>query len=259
MWLPAGTPRAVVVLVHGYAEHAGRYAHTGERLAREGYAVHAFDLRGHGRSDGDTALVKSFGQYLDDLRLFIRRVRGAHSGLPLFVLGHSMGGAIVTLYAAVDRPPVQGVLLSGAVLPQKRGPGVFGALVRLIGRLAPRLGIVSLDANAISRDPNVVADYVADPLVYHGKIQSGLMAAMVRAGSRIDRDSAAISMPLLIMHGGDDALANPDGSRRLHARVSSSDKTLRIYDGLHHEILNEPERDTVLDDIVAWLDARTGT
>jgi alpha-beta hydrolase superfamily lysophospholipase len=256
-WLPEATPRGHVAIVHGYAEHSGRYAHVGAALAARGYAVHALDLRGHGRSDGDRAIVRSFAEFLGDVRAFLSDVRRRADGSPLFLLGHSMGGAIVTLELAVDHPALAGALLSGAVLPSAGPPRVVTAIVGLVGRLLPRLPLVKLDAAHVSRDPDVVARYVDDPLVFHGRVRAGLIAAMGRAIRRIERDARSIALPVLIMHGADDKLASPEGSRLLYDRISSQDKTLTVYEGLHHEILNEPEQDRVIADIAAWLDART--
>jgi alpha-beta hydrolase superfamily lysophospholipase len=256
-WLPLDAPRATVILVHGYAEHTGRYDHVGAWLAERGYAVRGFDLRGHGLSDGPRALVRSFNEFLEDLREYLPRVTAEHVGTPIFLLGHSMGGGLTALWLAVDQPRVAGAMLSGPVAFSRGAVNPLGALFGWLGRIAPALPITSLDASAVSRDPGVVRRYEGDPLVYHGRVKAGLAAAMMRAARRTDRDAARIDVPLLLMHGGDDKLTSPDGSRRLHERVGSVDRTLRIYDGLYHEILNEPEREQVLEDIRTWLNART--
>lgn len=255
-WLPAGAPRAAIVLVHGYAEHSGRYAYAGAALARRGYAVHALDLRGHGRSDGDRAYVRSFAEYMVDVRAFLARVNGRADGRPVFLLGHSMGATIVALTLAVDHPSLRGALLSGAAI--SRAPRIVRVIIALLGRIAPRLPLIRLKASDVSRDPAVVEKYDNDPLVHRGRIRAGLAAAMSRAVQRIERDAPSITLPLLIMHGAVDALANPAGSIALHERAGSTDKTLKLYEGLAHEILNEPEKDQVIADIAAWLDARSG-
>jgi lysophospholipase len=168
-----------------------------------------------------------------------------------------MGGTIVALELAVDRPAIAGALLSGGVLTSSGTPRIVGAILGFIGRLAPRLPLVKLNAAHVSRDPEVVRRYEADPLVYHGRIRAGLAAAMARAVRHVEAHASAIAMPLLIMHGAEDLLAAPEGSRLLFDAVSSSDKTLKLYDGLHHEILNEPEQGQVVADMAAWMDART--
>lgn len=257
-WLPDGEPKAHVAIVHGYAEHSGRYAHTGAALAQRGYAVYALDLRGHGRSEGDRAYVRSFNAYLLDVRAFLAGVRVRSGDRPVFLLGHSMGGAIVALLLVVDAPSLRGALLSSAAISSAGTPRIVQAIVGLLGRIAPRLSLVKLKASDVSRDPDVVERYESDPLVYHGRIRAGLAAALARAVLRIERDAPSITLPLLIMHGAADALSKPEGSIALHQQAASSDKTLKLYEGLAHEILNEPEKGQVIADIVAWLDARSG-
>jgi alpha-beta hydrolase superfamily lysophospholipase len=252
-WLPDGAAKARIVLVHGYAEHTGRYEYVGETLASAGYAVHAFDLRGHGRSEGDRVLVRSFDSYLDDVDVFLARVR-PDNATPVFLLGHSMGGAIVALQAIERAPDIRGVVLSGPAIADRNGIAAW--VMSTIGRVLPRLPLVKLDAAAVSRDPDVVRQYDEDPLVYRGRVKAGLVAAMLDAGRRVFRGTASLSLPLLVVHGREDRLAPVAVSETLFGAVPSSDKTLKVYDGLYHEVFNEPERDDVLADVIAWLDAR---
>jgi alpha-beta hydrolase superfamily lysophospholipase len=257
-WLPEGDARAVVVVVHGYAEHSGRYQHVGEALAARGYAVETLDLRGHGRSEGDRAIVHSFARFLADLRRFIARVRERHPGLPVFVLGHSMGGTIVTLYAIHDQPAVQGVVLSGPGLVARGGAWrVTAPIFSVVGRLAPNLPLTELKAETVSRDPAVVEAYDNDPLVYRGKMKAGMLRAFVEALDRIKAGMDTVSAPFLIVHGTADELTEPDGSRQLYERARSTDKTLKLYNGLAHEVLNEPEKEQVIGEVLTWLDARS--
>ena len=169
-WLPREEARAVVVIVHGYAEHGGRYGHVGEFLARRGYAVYAFDLRGHGRSEGERAFVNSFDEYLDDAGSFLETVRGRNPGRPLFLLGHSLGGAIATLFTIERKPDIRGLVLSGPLIKFSSGISpVHKALALLVGSIFPRLPAAKrLDSRFISRDPRVVDQYERDPLVYRG-------------------------------------------------------------------------------------------
>jgi alpha-beta hydrolase superfamily lysophospholipase len=260
-WLPDAAPAADVVIVHGYAEHLGRYQHVAAYLVRRGYAVHALDLRGHGRSEGDRVLVRSFNEHLDDVQLFLERVRLAAAGRPIFVLGHSMGGTITALDTIIRQPNVRGVMLSGAGMTIRlRGlERLLLEVMVLVGRILPRWRVRKLAATDVSRDPEVVARYDSDPLVYRGKMPAGTLSAMVRAIRLIDKRMEDEQYPVLIMHGTEDALTSPNGSRALYERASSADKTLKIYEGLYHEVLNEPEQLTVLGDIAAWLDERTHT
>lgn len=253
-WRPDGAPSATVAIVHGYAEHSGRYQHVAQRLVANGYAVYAFDLRGHGRSEGRRVLVRAMDEHVADLAAFLARVREREPGLPLYLLGHSMGGTIVTLFLISSPDGVSGAILSGAALQPRRGlSGVTSSLFVLLGRLAPRLPLGKLGSETISRDPAVVERYDNDPLVYRGRMPAGTVTALIRATRTIDARMEAITLPLLILHGTSDQLTDPDGSRRLYERARSNDKTLKLYDGLFHEVLNEPEQDEVLADVVAWL------
>lgn len=255
-WLPDHDARANIVIVHGYAEHSGRYDHVCGRLAERGYAAFGFDLRGHGRSAGPRALVRSFAEYLIDLDDYVQRVRGADR-TPTFVLGHSMGGTIVALWAITGQPHVAGIILSGSGLTRDPRGRVLAPVLDALGRFAPSLPLARLDSALVSRDEAVVHAYDADPLVYRGRIRAGLIAASLRAARRIERAMEELSLPILILHGAEDGLADPEGSRRLYERARSSDKRCEVYEGLYHEIFNEPEQVRVLRDVTDWLDART--
>lgn len=259
-WAPEGGPKAAVLLVHGYAEHSERYAHVAEALTGRGYAVEAFDLRGHGRSEGRRVLVRSLDEHLADLDGMLARVRQRYPALPVFLLGHSMGGAIVTLFTIRRTPDVRGVVLSGpGISSPKKTPRAIQGLLLVIGRLFPRLGLRKLEAGEVSRDPEVARRYDSDPLVYRGKMPAGTLAALIRAGREIHARMEEFSAPsLLLLHGSADSLTDPEGSRELAERASSPDKELKLYEGLYHEVFNEPERNRVLADLVAWLDARRG-
>ncbi|MBA4179819.1 MAG: alpha/beta hydrolase [Anaerolinea sp.] len=257
-WRPAAEPRAVVAICHGFAEHSGRYADVASYLNGRGYAVEGLDLRGHGLSDGTRVFVRSFNEYLNDLGRFVRNVRQRNPGSPVFLLGHSMGGGVATLFVLVRRPELAGVILSGPAL-QMGGPKqpLHRQLMFATMGLLPWLRLPPLPAGAVSRDPEVVRRYEEDPLVYRGGPTVGLARAGLRASKRIFRDMERFELPLLIVHGTDDRLVTTSGSEELHARAQSPDKALKLYDGLFHEVLNEPERLDVLGDIADWLDSHT--
>lgn len=249
-WLPAEDPRAIVAIVHGYAEHSGRYAQTATDLVGRGYGIEAVDLRGHGRSSGERVHVTSYDEYLDDVDAFLARVRAVHPGKKLFLLGHSMGGGVVTSYVIARKPALDGVILSGAAMLARREDPPAGTPPQP-ARTGP------LPAETISRDPAVVAAYENDPLVYRGAPPARTGAAWASAYQRVQEGMASISCPLLILHGTADQLVPYQGSVQLHETACSTDKTLKLYEGLYHEVLNEPERDLVVGDIVDWLDARS--
>lgn len=254
----ADAARAAVLLVHGYAEHSGRYAHVARYLQARGTSVYTYDQRGFGRSDGRRALVTSFDRLLDDLQRVIDRTRRHLSDdVPLFLMGHSMGGAVCALYAIERTQAFQGLILSSpAVEVDDDIAPVLRHLAGVIGRLAPTLPTIRTPDDAISRDPAVIAAAEADPLNYHGRVLAGTGAAFLRAAQRIQTHMAAIALPLLVFHGTADKLTDPGASRMLYEQARSPDKTLNLYDGLYHETLNEPEKEQVLADIVDWLDAR---
>jgi acylglycerol lipase len=255
-WHPEGEPRAALLIVHGYAEHSGRYQQVAEHLTGLGYAVYALDHRGHGRSDGIRADVIRLEDYLTDLKTFLDMVKEREPSRQVFLIGHSMGGAIVTLFAARHGAEFDGLITSGAGV--KLGGDVSPLLIRLskiIASLAPRLPTVAMEVEAVSRDPKVVARYRSDPLNYLGKVRARMGVQLLRAGELIAAELQNISLPVLSLHGTADRLADPAGSQMIYDRVGSTDKTLKLYDGLYHEVFNEPEREQVFADVAAWLEA----
>ena len=255
-WLPAGRPRAVVLLAHGYAEHAGRYDHVAKRLTDAGYALYAIDHWGHGRSDGTPGFVPRFSAFTDGMAELLTLVEVNHADTPRLLLGHSMGGLIATLFLIERQQAFVAAALSGPAILPAAPPSRFTVWISsFLSRFFPRLGVLALDASGVSRDPAVVAAYQADPLVYPGKIGARLGKEFMDAMAAAQAGAPTITLPILIQHGEADRLTAPDGSRYLFEHVSSADKTLKIYPGLFHEIYNEPEQDAVLDDLLGWLDA----
>jgi len=253
-WRPGGSPRAVVALAHGFGEHSGRYQHVGARLAHDGYVVYAPDHQGHGRSGGPRGRI-SLAAAVADLDQLILLAQSYHPRLDVFLLGHSMGGAISLRYAMGHGDRLTGLILSGA-LAAVDGRGAEKAVGKLLGRIAPGLPVAKLDPNQVSRDPAVVQAYVEDPLVYHRPLPAGTVAEFLRHVDTLPDDVVAITVPTLILYGTADTLAAPSGSVMVSQRINSTDVTAIPYEGLYHEILNEPEQDQVLDEISAWIAAR---
>ena len=256
-WLPVGRPQAILLIVHGGLEHSGRYTNLANYFVPGGYAVCGLDLRGHGKSEGLRGYVERFSDYLNDLKTFFDMVRGEHSDAKIFLVGHSMGGAIATAYAVHHQHELAGLILAGAVLkvPSGQSPALIAA-AKILSLLLPKMGITALDASAISQDQAVVDAYVNDPLVYRGKIRARLGAEILNTVQQLARQMPEISLPILIMHGTADRLCDPEGSQMLYERVGSKDKTLKLYQGFYHEILNEPGHKQVLADMEAWLATR---
>lgn len=256
-WLPEQTPKALLLLVHGAGEHSGRYRHVAEFFAAQGVGVAALDHRGHGRSDGIPGHIDAFGDYLADLTRFHNDVEERFPDVPIFLLGHSLGGLIVCHYLLQQQDRFVGCILSGALIQSSLQLGwAQMGFIRLLARLAPQFGIMQLDASGVSRDPEEVKKYVEDPLVLHGKASARMVREFFAGMAALKLGAAGITVPILILHGDADVLTSPDGSRELCQNISSTDKTLVIYPGLYHEIFNEPERLDVLEQVLKWCALR---
>jgi alpha-beta hydrolase superfamily lysophospholipase len=257
VWTPDVPPRAVVVLSHGLGEYARRYDHVAERFGQDGLVTYALDHRGHGRSDGKRMLVRDISEFTGDFDTLVGIAKREHPGLKCVVLGHSMGGGIVFAYG-VERPDNYDlmVLSAPAVAAQDLVNPVMALAAKGLGVLLPGVPVQELDVDAISRDPEVVAAYKNDPLVYHGKVPFGIGRALLQVGETMPQRAPALHAPLLVVHGSDDRLIPLAGSRRLIGCVGSTDVELKVYPGLYHEVFNEPERDQVLDDVVSWITKR---
>jgi alpha-beta hydrolase superfamily lysophospholipase len=258
-WAPSGEPRAVVVIAHGFGEHAGRYGNVVDTLVPLGYVVVALDHRGHGHSEGDRALVDNFTFLLDDLDHVINGAATAYPGKKLFLLGHSMGGCIALASALRNQSQLTGLILSGPAASTHGVPSALQLVVSVIGKMAPKAGIRQLDASGVSRDADVVCAYQGDPLVFHGKMPAGTASALLTAAKGFPSKLPSLKIPLLVVHGSDDKLVSVESGRQVHRLSGSADKTLKVYDGLYHEVFNEPERAKVLADVTDWLAAHTGT
>lgn len=255
-WLPANGLKAVLLVVHGLAEHSGRYFNLVNHFVLKGYAVYGFDQRGHGKSPGLRGYVEKFSDHVNDLEAFLNMVREKHPDAKIFLVGHSVGGTIATAYAVAHQSEFEGLVLSAPTL--KAGASVPPGLIilaRLLSLLLPKIGLYVIDASAVSRDQTVVAAYVTDPLVYRGKIRLRLGVELIKAMQILPSQMPKIRLPVLIMHGSADRLSDPKGSQMLYDRVGASDKTLKWYEGFYHEIFNEPGREQVFTDLASWLEA----
>ena len=257
-WAPA-EPRAALLLAHGLAEHSGRYGDFASFFADAGIATYALDFPGHGRSDGKRGHVRDFQEYTEALGALLSLAREAHPDIPFVLFGHSMGGLIAADFLLQHQSEFVAAVLTGAAIQSPQQPSSIVLFInRVIASVMPRLGVLRMDASGISRDPQVISDYENDPLVYRGKATAGLVTALFSAMKRVVENATSIRLPMLIMHGSVDSLTAVEGSKLLHDSISSEDKKIVIYDGLYHEILNEPERKNVMADILQWLESRIG-
>lgn len=258
-WLPnvEGSERAVMVLVHGLGEHIGRYDALATRLVREGYALHGFDLRGHGYAPGVRANVRHFEEYIRDLGDFVALVAPLHRGKKLVLLGHSMGAVIAAraVQTGVVAPDLL-VLSSPAFRDGADVPAIARRILTLIARPFPGFPTVRLSSQLLSRDPAEVAAYDRDPAVFHGPVKARLATEMARAGGEAIAEATRIRVPLLVIHGAADGLAQPTGSAALVAQLSGRDAEFELYPDGPHELFHDPLRERVTHDLLAWLAKR---
>ena len=254
-WRPPGRPRAAVVIVPGFNSHSGYYRWSGEQLATRQAAVYAVDLRGRGQSDGERFYVASFDEYLRDVDAMVGIAAAQHPDVPLFVLGHSAGGVLACLYAHGRQARLAGLICESFAF-QTPAPEFALAVLKGLSHLFPHAHVLRLKNEDFSRDAAVVAAMDADPLIAHETQPTRTVAELVRADERLGKAFPAITLPVLILHGTADRAARPSGSQAFFDAVGSTDKTLKLYDGVYHDPLNDRGREQVMADIIDWIDAR---
>jgi len=259
-WLPEMEAKAVLLIVHGLAEHSGRYMNIVNHFVPLGYAVYGIDHPGHGKSEGVRVYVERFEDYTNTLKLYFDMMRRWQPDKPIFLVGHSMGGLISVVYLLDHQTELTGAVLSGAPVkvPSNITPVVL-FLGKILSALMPRLGLLGLEVDGVCRDPAVVQAYVSDPLVHKGKYTARLAAEMLKAMQHVSTEAEKITLPIMIVQGSADKLVDPAGGHMLYDAVSSADKEIKIYDGLYHEVFNEPEHEKVLRDVEVWLEAHLGS
>jgi acylglycerol lipase len=255
-WGPAVSPAAVVTIAHGYGEHIGRYAQVAGELTTGGYQVYGLDHHGHGGSEGKPGQV-SLADAIADLDQLITTVaRARHPDIPQFLLGHSMGGAIALRYAALHQDRLDGLLVSAPLAAVSDGP-LMQRVAKLLGVTVPSLPVTRVSPKLVSRDPQVVDAYQGDPRNYHGMISARVAREFVRHTESLPAEVRRITLPTLLIWGTADRLCPVEGAEMVAREIGSRDLTVKQYEGLYHEIMNEPERETVIDDVLAWLKAHS--
>jgi acylglycerol lipase len=252
---PKTKPRAVVIIVPGFNAHSGYYAWVAEQLVATGLAVYAVDLRGRGNSDGERFYVDNFEDYVSDVEAVVKVARSRESNVPFFLLGHSAGGVVSCLYTLDHQPELAG-LICESFAHELPAPDFALAVFKGLGYLAPHAHILHLPNERFSRDPKAVEAMNEDPLIAHETQPTRTMAALVRADERLKKEFPQITLPVLICHGTVDKNTNPSGSQHFYDSVGSADKTLKLYEGGFHDLLNDLDKRVVMQDVQDWIGAR---
>jgi alpha-beta hydrolase superfamily lysophospholipase len=254
-WEPVQAPRAIVAIVPGFKSYSAHYHWAGEQLASQGFAVHAVDLRGRGKSDGERFWVDRIEDYLSDVRLLVDTARGRNPGLPVFLLGHSAGGVLASVFTLDHQDELAGLICESFAYQVFAPPGAL-SIVRGLGSIAPHLHVLKLPNKHFSRDPQVVAAMDRDPLLANEVQPTHTVAEMLGGADRLTREFGDIRLPVLILHGTADKVTRPAGSQFFFDHAGSQDKQLKLYDGHAHDLLNDLDKQQVLADIRAWMLAR---
>ena len=258
-WLPKNEPKAILLVVHGLAEHSGRYINIANHFVPMGYAVYGIDHIGHGKSDGKRVYIEQFQDYIQTIKIYFDMIRDWQTEKPIFMIGHSLGGLITTAYLLKYEKELSGAILSGPAIKMPDISQITIYTGKILSLILPRIGLLQLNPDGVSRDPAVIDTYINDPLVYTGKITARLGAEMLKNMQEVTKHASNIGLPIMIMQGSDDKLVNPDGAQLLYDLVASKDKTLKVYDGFYHELFNEPGHEQVINDIKIWLEAQLET
>ncbi len=256
-WLPDGEVKAVLFIVHGVGEYVGRYTNVINHFVPLGYAIYGVDHIGHGKSGGEREMIKHFEDYTQNLEIFYKMVSTWQPDKPIIIYGHSMGGLISSLYLIDHQADFKaGILSAAAAKVPDNINGFTIAMGKILSKISPKFGLIALDTNYLSHDKAVVDAYNTNPQVFHGKMPVRLSAEMLPAMMHVAEEFHKVTLPLFILHGGGDKIVEPEGGKLLYEKAGSTDKTLKIYEGLYHEVHNEPEREVMFQDLEEWLENR---
>jgi acylglycerol lipase len=254
-WRPHGMARAVVVICPGFNAHSGQYQWVGEQLAAVGLAVYALDLRGRGHSDGERFYVEKMADYVSDVATVVALAKTREPGLSVYLLGHSAGGVVSCMYTLEHQSELAGLICESFAF-QVPTPDFAIAVLKGLSHLAPHAHVVKLKNEDFSRDPEVVRAMNNDPLIADEVQPTRTVAEMARADERLKREFPTITLPLLILHGTLDKVTKPSGSQLFYDTAGAADKTLKLYDGHYHDLLNDVDKEKVLADITGWINRR---
>jgi acylglycerol lipase len=254
-WRPEGAVRGIVILIHGFNSHSGYMAWPGEQFATNGLAAYALDLRGRGKSEGERFYVERFSDFLGDVDKLVEIARTENPGLPVYVLGHSAGGVIASSYVFEHQSEIAGLICESFALDVGL-PHLVQLALEGASYLVPHLPVYSLKNEIFSRDPAVVAEMNNDPLIANEKQPAETASEMLKAAARLKDNMQEFNVPVFIIHGTNDKATRPEGSQYFYDNVGSEDKTLKLYEGHYHDLLNDIDREIVMADILAWVNER---
>ena len=254
-WRPEGEARGVVAIVHGVNSHSGYYLWTAEQLVASGLAVYALDLHGRGKSEGERFYLEKIGDYLDDVNALVTLAKSREPGLPVFLLGHSAGGVISCVYTLEHQAELAGLICESFAF-RVAAPDFAVTVVKGLSHLAPHAHVLNLKKEDFSRDPQVVEFMNSDPLTAHEVQPTKTVAELARADDRLEKEFPLITLPVLILHGTADKVTRPSGSQFFYDTAGSADKTLKLYEGHAHDLLNDLDKEVVIADIKSWIEAR---
>lgn len=254
-WQPVGTPRAVVAIVPGFNSHGGYYGWVAEQLVANDLAVYTVDLRGRGRSDGERYFVESFSEYLADVSTMMAQAKSRHPELPFFLLGHSAGGVISCMYTLEHQDELAGLICESFAF-QVPAPDFALAVIKGLSHLAPHAHVLRLKIDDFSRDPQVLQAMHADPFIADEVQPTKTVAEMVRADEHLKQSFPQFRLPVFILHGSADKVTRPEGSQLFYDNAGSADKTLKLYEGHAHDLLNDFDKEVVIADIKSWINGR---
>ncbi len=254
-WKPEGTPRAVAILIHGFNAHSGYMVWPAEKFAAEGFSAYALDLRGRGNSEGERFYVEEFSHYLADVHTLVSTARSENPGLPIYVLGHSAGGVIATSYVFEHQDEIAGLICESFAFDVGL-PHLVQLALQGVSHLAPHLHVFSLNNADFSRDAAAVEAMNNDPLIKDESQPAETASEMLKAAARLKDNMPNFTVPVLIIHGTEDKATRPAGSQYFYDHAGSIDKTLKLYEGHYHDLLNDTDKELVMADILGWVNER---
>ena len=257
-WRPEEVPKGTVVIIPGFNAYSGYYEWVAQQLVAQGLAVYAVDLRGRGDSDGERFFVDAFEDYVSDVEAVMSVVHARESLGPIFMLGHSAGGVVSCLYTLAHQRELAGLICESFAF-EIPAPSFVLAVFKGLSHVAPHAHILHLPNESFTRDAAAVEKMNNDPLIAHETQPTRTMAAMVRADERLKKEFPLITLPVLILHGTADKNTKPSGSQRFYDMAGSTDKTLKLYDGGYHDLLNDKDKMSVMLDITTWINLHLPT